>query len=998
MTTDGKPKVAPDDFWMKTRFYREGPYLSVVSTAVCKGEPEIFRARVDLRPFELAVRRYHSALHAEASGASQDAMDASNSAPAALKPHDVDVKPVLEVPHVPVQGYDVGAAGVFPYPAWLQIHIKNASSPDRQRWVGFAMAAVRDAMTNQRKLKQARTPEERAKFQARVAEMAGYDQPNGPSTRPDDPFWKATPKRLNDRARYLKVAEGRKWTVTHHSFLDDLGDAVSAVGHAIGKIPVIGDVTHIAAEAIASPLKLARNIATGQRLDHALMGSLKDQVKIIKDVAPYAQTVASLVPGIGTGVSAMIGAGTALAEGKSLDEVTKAAIKGALPGGPAAAAGFDLATKVLSGENVGQAALESARNMVPPGPAQKAFDVGVAVATGEKLQNAVARGLTDIAAGDLAKVVQAGQQAVLTVPGLAAAKKLIAVGPASKGFDVAAGLLSHAGVNQKGIEAVRAKLEPAVRHGFDAALKTQEKHHPWLGNVLSGASAIGKGAETMGKAALLREVAGFRNGVVARSRVASKSTVPSVPEPKLPGVVQASNAALAAYAAANQAWNSIEDGKNAAAAVSKIASAGRFVNQVKGAAQKVGPARAAKGLAESPALKDALATAIAVKDASKRVTPAVVSKAVAGQTEATRKIAELTSQMKHATDPKVRQAAATSMKILKIVADNRTRLEGITKTAMQNVPHVGCCIGGDPGRIGCASDVGCCGGCVGCVGGHHGGAGHFANVQMGTLPGGYHPHMMTVSGHHGGISHFANARPGNIRGGYHPHQMTVGAAHHGIVMTIGSRGRMVMKWQKFLNLFSSNHLKVDGAFGRSTAAATKSFQSAYGLTPDGVVGPSTLGKAIQIQDSMAYPGLEADLRVSGHHGGAGHFSNVEMGTLPGGYHPHQMTVGGHHGGIRHYAGTRFGNLPQGYNPHQMSVGMRLDGGDITSILTDSHPFDDVVEGRPRPMAERHARTRRRHQILDGIAAVDAASTPEEPVLIALCMDQIRRNRALGARP
>jgi hypothetical protein len=261
------------------------------------------------------------------------------------------------------------------------------------------------------------------------------------------------------------------------------------IGNAISKIPVVGDIVHIVGEAAAAPFNLASNIASGARLDHALVGALKDQVKIVKDVAPYVQMVVSFVPGIGTGVAAAIGAGTALVEGKSIDEALKAGIKGALPGGPLAAAAFDMAMKAASGENVGKAALESARNLVPDGPARKAFDVGLAVATGEKLQNALVKGLVSIAPGQLQTIIAAGEKAVASTPGLADALKLVPVGEAQKGFQMAAGLLGQANMNEKALAAVRNQLPAAVRQGFDTALNSQVKHIPWIENVIHAPAA-----------------------------------------------------------------------------------------------------------------------------------------------------------------------------------------------------------------------------------------------------------------------------------------------------------------------------------------------------------------------------------------------------------------------------------------------------------------------------------------------------------------------------
>ncbi len=263
------------------------------------------------------------------------------------------------------------------------------------------------------------------------------------------------------------------------------GNAITNIVSAVEKIPVIGNVVSLTGQVYGAPVRLVADIASGARLDHVALDALKDQIKTIRDVAPYAQTVVSLVPGVGTGVSAAIGAGAALVEGQSITSAVKAGIRGAIPGGPLAAAAFDTALKVASGENVGMAALESARAAIPPGAAQAAFDVGLAVVTGEKLQTALAKGLVDIAPGQLQTVLAAGSQAIATTPGLADAIKNIAPGAATNGFHLAAGLLSHAGVNEKALAEVRAQLAPDVRSGFDAALQTQEAHTPWLKNVVS---------------------------------------------------------------------------------------------------------------------------------------------------------------------------------------------------------------------------------------------------------------------------------------------------------------------------------------------------------------------------------------------------------------------------------------------------------------------------------------------------------------------------------
>lgn len=62
----------------------------------------------------------------------------------------------------------------------------------------------------------------------------------------------------------------------------------------------------------------------------------------------------------------------------------------------------------------------------------------------------------------------------------------------------------------------------------------------------------------------------------------------------------------------------------------------------------------------------------------------------------------------------------------------------------------------------------------------------------------------------------------------------------------GSRGIDVQSWQSILLNWGSDlgPWGADGVFGNSTEKATKEWQKAHGLKPDGVVGPLTWGKAM----------------------------------------------------------------------------------------------------------------------------------------------------------
>lgn len=263
---------------------------------------------------------------------------------------------------------------------------------------------------------------------------------------------------------------------------------VKAVADITSSIPIVGDITKIAADAAAAPMKLATAIASGQRVDKALLDAAKNQLKIIKDAAPYAQAVIAVVPGIGTGVSAAISAGAALAEGRPIDEIAKAAIKGALPGGAVAAAGFDAALKVAAGGNVLQSALSVAREALPSEAAKKAFDVGLAVATGENAQKAFTKAVvSSIGGGSVKEVMDKGLYSMLANKALAAGLKNIPLGGSltEQGYKLAAGLIAAKGINEKSMVEARKNLSGEALQGFDTALKTQEASLPWVKNVVN---------------------------------------------------------------------------------------------------------------------------------------------------------------------------------------------------------------------------------------------------------------------------------------------------------------------------------------------------------------------------------------------------------------------------------------------------------------------------------------------------------------------------------
>jgi hypothetical protein len=159
----------------------------------------------------------------------------------------------------------------------------------------------------------------------------------------------------------VKTAGHAIGTVVH-----TIQNAAGEVGKVIAKIPIIGGaisaVFDFGYQSTMGIVNLAVAVVIeGQRIDQAIMSSLKKELQAFKAVAPYAQMVISVIPGIGQGVSAALSAGLALAEGQSISDVMKAGLIGALPGGPLVKAaitmGVETIQHVAKGERVDLATL-----------------------------------------------------------------------------------------------------------------------------------------------------------------------------------------------------------------------------------------------------------------------------------------------------------------------------------------------------------------------------------------------------------------------------------------------------------------------------------------------------------------------------------------------------------------------------------------------------------------------------------------------------------------
>jgi hypothetical protein len=218
---------------------------------------------------------------------------------------------------------------------------------------------------------------------------------------------------------------------------------ITAPAHLIAKvtknIPVLNTITGAADSLGSMPFKVTQQILEGGNISKVALGNFKQALSNVKALGPYVQTVISFVPGIGTGVSAAIGAGLALAEGQSITDAMMAGVKGALPGGPAAQMAFNVAKAAIerkpldqiaiaslpisdqqkkllaqgmsavkdiaSGKNVAKSIVDNAVKSLPPDYA-KAVQIGMAMGHAKSLQDALktgAAGAASIGGAALAK-------------------------------------------------------------------------------------------------------------------------------------------------------------------------------------------------------------------------------------------------------------------------------------------------------------------------------------------------------------------------------------------------------------------------------------------------------------------------------------------------------------------------------------------------------------------------------------------------------------------
>lgn len=276
--------------------------------------------------------------------------------------------------------------------------------------------------------------------------------------------------------------------------------ATNTIGNKLSDVPVVGKGLHAVYDlGPAGLINLGANIATGARIDKAVLHHFKNQIHDVRDVAPYVQTIVSFVPAVGPGVSGAIGAASALSRGKPISEAIISGVKESLPGGPLARAALDVAIAGVQGKPIDQLALNAiplpedqkqyviqavmaakdiakgkrvdhalydrGKNLLPP-DAQKALQIGVALGHAKNLQDVMKTAAKEVAP----KLLEVAKIKVGTDQIINAGVKTLK-GEVQKGFLKGSGLVSYK-FSPIELHAVRDSLAPEEKKGFDIAVST----------------------------------------------------------------------------------------------------------------------------------------------------------------------------------------------------------------------------------------------------------------------------------------------------------------------------------------------------------------------------------------------------------------------------------------------------------------------------------------------------------------------------------------------
>jgi hypothetical protein len=352
-----------------------------------------------------------------------------------------------------------------------------------------------------------------------------------------------------------------------------VGKLGRTIGKTLGKVPVVGaGLKGVFNLTVNGPFQIASDVASGVRLDRVAMGTLKRELQNVKDVAPYAQTIISVVPGVGQGISAGLSAGLALASGQPISAAITAAIKGAIPGGALAKSAFDIgqaavqgkpitsiimagipldaqqkkalaigldaAGRIAKGQRVDKALLAQADNALKllPVNLSKGLTLGMATAQGQQLQ---AIAMKAVNPATLNKLKAGGLNLIKTSPILSAAGKVLTKPAEKAGFSVGIAMMGHV-IRPIDAIAIRTRLNPIQRKGFDMAVAVKVG---MIESKFSTPKTIVNPAQALG----------FYTTKGLTGTANTKHIIQAVAHPKSP-TSQGATVALKAIQVANRPW------------------------------------------------------------------------------------------------------------------------------------------------------------------------------------------------------------------------------------------------------------------------------------------------------------------------------------------------------------------------------------------------------------------------------------------------------------
>lgn len=278
-------------------------------------------------------------------------------------------------------------------------------------------------------------------------------------------------------------------------------NSLTTISRAAGTVPFVGPGLKGVFDITTGPISMTLAVANGVRIDKAVSRRLKADIRSVKAVAPYAQMVITLVPGVGTAAGAALSAGLALANGQPITAAIMAGVKGAVPGGAAAKMAYDVGLAAARGERVDKIAIAA----LPISNDQKkmlraSLDVVVDVARGKRVDKSLlkhslkgipskyTKGLmsglalgTGINVQKLAKgAVKLGKlnslakqgNRIIKGSGVLRSAGRILNKKGRRGFSLGMGLSKFAG-SMGQISAIRGRIGRSSRTGFDLAMAAQ---------------------------------------------------------------------------------------------------------------------------------------------------------------------------------------------------------------------------------------------------------------------------------------------------------------------------------------------------------------------------------------------------------------------------------------------------------------------------------------------------------------------------------------------